>query len=413
MGRWRTLAIVVGVLLGSVALLNVWTLSTPSSSTRDVMLTMMFSGAVASVLSYALYKSHLFSRLGSLQWALAVFVLVTTGFIVVSLWALTQRLFFSPVYLVSLSGLLLFATLTALALGYFLARAMTERLSHLQQATDDVANGRLNVTLPVIGNDEIAHLTHNFNVMARELTTVEARKRELEATRRDLIAWVSHDLRTPLASMRVLIEALADDIVTDDATRTRYLQTSLAEIAHLSNMLDDLFELAQLDAKGITLDVMPTSLNDLMSDAVGAFVAKAQQKGQHLHLSLLQGDDTLMIAPDKIQRVFANLLSNAVKYAPNGAKIALEASFCADGVQVSVSNDGVSLSESQLEKIFERFYRVERSRHDSDGERGTGLGLAITRGFVEAHGGRIWAVSQENKLTFHLTLPNKINQKRC
>jgi signal transduction histidine kinase len=411
MGRWRTLVIVLGVLLGSVALLNVWTLATPNSSTRDVMLTMMLSGAVATLLTYALYKSNLLSRLGSLQWALAVFVLVTTGFIVVSLWALTQRLFFSPVYLISLFGLLLFATLTALAFGYFLARAMTERLRQLQQATDDVARGRLNVVLPVLGNDEIAHLTSNFNAMARELATVDARKRELEATRRDLIAWVSHDLRTPLTSMRVLIEALADGIVTDDATRNRYLQTSLAEIAHLSSMLDDLFELAQLDAKGISLDLMPTSLNDLMSDAVSAFVAKAEQKSQQLRLSLLEGDDTLMIAPDKIQRVLANLLSNAVKYAPREAQIHLQASSCADGVQISVSNDGVSLSETELEKIFESFYRVERSRHDGDGERGTGLGLAIARGFVEAHGGKIWAVSQPNNVTFYLTLQRGKNLK--
>ncbi|MEO8395744.1 MAG: HAMP domain-containing sensor histidine kinase, partial [Chloroflexota bacterium] len=151
------------------------------------------------------------------------------------------------------------------------------------------------------------------------------------------------------------------------------------------------------------------SLRDLISDTLGSMSVRAQQQGIELTGVVDPGVDMLYIAPDKVQRVLSNLLDNALRYTPQGGKVSLKASLEPKDVKVVVRNSGTGMANLDLSQVFTRFYREEKSRAQSkDGHRGAGLGLAITRGFVEAHGGKIWAASDPvNGVTFTFTLPRR------
>ena len=236
-----------------------------------------------------------------------------------------------------------------------------------------------------------------------------SRNGSLKKTRRDLVAWVSHDLRTPLTSMRVMLEALADGVITDEATQTRYIQTTLSEIEHLSRLIQDLFEMARLDVGHLELDYTETPIVDLLSDTLGGLMPKAKHKQIELTGEVEDGIDLVQVAPDKIQRVLKNLIDNAIKFTPPGERVSvLVCRKATNAIQIDVHNTGVYIADDVLPNLFESFYRGEHSRANTDNERGTGLGLAIARGFVQAHGGHIWAESAPGQgTTFSFTLPER------
>ncbi len=157
-----------------------------------------------------------------------------------------------------------------------------------------MAEGDLTVRVPVSGNDEIADLARAFNEMADRLQEADHKQRELEQLRRDLVAWAGHDLRTPLASTRVMIDALADGLVDDPATAKRYLQTSQRDIKTLSLLIDDLFNLAQMDAGGLKLERRPTAISDLISDTLESFAALAVQREVSLSGQVEAGVDPVL-----------------------------------------------------------------------------------------------------------------------
>jgi len=209
----------------------------------------------------------------------------------------------------------------------------------------------------------------------------------LDRLRRDLVAWIGHDLRTPLASMRVIIEALADGMVEDPETVQHYLQTAQGQIGSLSLLLDDLFDMAQIDAGGLQLDRQPNSIGDLISDTIEAFSALARQRSVRLEGSASPDADPVVMDGQKVGRVLNNLLDNALRHTPAGGTVRVKASLMQEQVQVEVADSGEGISGEDLPHVFERFYRGEKSRSRATG--GAGLGLAISAGIVEAHGGTI------------------------
>jgi signal transduction histidine kinase len=216
-----------------------------------------------------------------------------------------------------------------------------------------------------------------------------AKQKELETLRRDLIAWVGHDLQTPLASVRAIVEALADDIVDDPATRTRYLNSAKHDIQALSHLIDDLFELAQLDAGGLQLELQPNSLSDLISDTLESFSARADELRISLTGEIEENIDPVQMDANRIGRVLNNLISNSLRHTPSEGTIHLLAKTTEGAVEVEVRDTGEGFSQEDLPHLFERFYRGEKSRSKATG--GVGLGLAIAKGLVEAHGGTIQA----------------------
>lgn len=391
--------------LGGTIALSFMVFQLNISAIQRLVLMMAGSGILTTLTGLGLYRLGVFGWLPSIFWTMGIIVLTTTGIVMLNIWMLTQVMFISSAYLSITSSVLIFAGLAALGVGYFITRSMTDRLGTLSEGAERIARGDLTTRVEVRGRDEISRLTQSFNAMAQDLQAVDEEKAKLEQTRRNLVAWVSHDLRTPLASMRLMLEALVDNIVKDPETQKRYLDNTLNEIHNLDQLIDSLFELAQLDIKDIPLDYMTFSLSELLSDIVSSFSAKLERKQIKLTCTIHPQADIITAAPDKIQRVLVNLLDNAIKYTPAGHNIRVTTSPAPPHIHVTVANTGVTIPEEQLPKLFDSFYRGEKSRRQTDGERGAGLGLAIARGFVEAHGGRIWAASENNETSITFTLP--------
>jgi signal transduction histidine kinase len=300
--------------------------------------------------------------------------------------------------------LLLFAAGIAMSVGYFLSAALTDRIVTLNQAAQEIATGELGVRVPVTGNDEMASLARTFNDMARQLQAADQKQREVEELRRNLIAWAGHDLRTPLASIQAIVEALADGVVEEAETVDRYLHTAQREIRSLSHLIDDLFELAQLEAGGLPLEESENSLSDLISDTIESFSELAARQEITLEGRVDPGVDPVVMDAQQIGRVLSNLVGNALRHTPPRGTVRVQALAHLGGVQVEIQDTGEGIPAQDLPHVFERFYRGEKSRSRATG--GAGLGLAIAKGIVEAHGGAIDVESQPGQGTrFTFTLP--------
>ena len=244
--------------------------------------------------------------------------------------------------------------------------------------------------------------------MVQQLEHSQVQRERLEASRRELIAAVSHDLRTPLASIRTMIEALNDGVVSDPETISRYLHTVQNETHHLTTLIDDLFELSQIDAGALKLHLEPTSLADLVSDALEAMAAQAHKKNVHLQGQVEGTPHRLPLDAARMQRVLDNLIQNAIRHTPSDGTVTLTVRGEPNSVQLTVSDTGEGIRESDLPHVFDRFYRGEpaRTRDSQSVASGVGLGLAIARGIVEAHGGTISAMSAPGEgATFRVVLP--------
>ena len=268
------------------------------------------------------------------------------------------------------------AALSAVVAALLLARWILAPLDRLRAASTDLAAGRLSTRAPEQGPAELAEMGGAFNSMAGSI------ERLFEA-RRELVAWASHDLRTPLASMRAMLEAVEDGL----AEPQEYLPQLNDQVQTLSSLVDDLFELARIDAGVLTVHVHEADLAPVVGSCVRSFEAEARAKGISLDTRLDAAVPPVLCAPDKVERVLHNLLTNALRHTPSDGAIAVVVSPDGAEVTVAVEDSGEGVSGEAGERMFERFWRGESSRTSS----GSGLGLAIARGLVEAQGGRIWA----------------------
>src|SRR6185503_1986217 len=225
----------------------------------------------------------------------------------------------------------------------------------LKGAAERLAQGDLQTRVPVHGRDEVAALSITFNQMAEQLQAADKKQHELESLRRDLIAWVSHDLQTPLTSMRAILEALSDGVVEDPETVKRYLNTAQRDVRSLSALIDDLFQMAQLDAGGFPLHLAKASLSDLVSDTLESFSQLAKQQEITLEGQVDSDVDPVMIDTQAIGRVFNNLIGNALRHTANGGRVSVWARRTARGVEVTVSDTGEGIRADVLPHIFELF----------------------------------------------------------
>jgi signal transduction histidine kinase len=280
-------------------------------------------------------------------------------------------------------------------------------LQDLVQGAEKISQGDFATRVVISGEDEVSQLALAFNKMASQLEEAAQAERALDEARRNLVAWASHDLRTPLTSLRVMLDALTDGVVDDPETVTRYLQQSQNEVNRMSVLIDDLFELAQLDAGYQNLDFEWIALSDLISDTLESFAAQANSQNVNLEGSITPDVDPIWAAPDKLSRILDNLVGNALHYTIKGGSISLEAQLNGDQVQIEVRDTGTGIAAKDLPYIFDRFYRGEKSRvRNAEKSGGVGLGLAIVKGLVKAHGGEIWVESEPNHGTrFWFTLP--------
>lgn len=286
------------------------------------------------------------------------------------------------------------ATGIALFLGVFLARTLTRPLRELTTATKAVAKGELEQQVPVRSQDELGQLAASFNQMSADL--VHARD-----LRRQMTADIAHDLRTPLSIILGHAEALHDGILPPTA-ETFYIIHD--EALRLQRLVEDLRTLSLAEAGELPLHPELISPKTLLKKASAAHTPRAQEKQIDLQVQTEPNLPHIHVDPDRMRQVLGNLLSNALRYTPNGGTVTLSAKSMLDTIQISVQDTGPGIPPQELSRIFERFYRANKSRQRHDG--GSGLGLAIARSIVQGHKGQIWAESQLGEgVKFVIALP--------
>ncbi len=363
----------------------------------DVMAVASLLGGVGGVVGVAallLLHPGVLGRVGGVRGYLTGAGLIASLLLLGMLLGGARAMFISGHDLSLLLTMLLFASLLAVGFSLYGAGPLARRIEELRRGTARLAAGDLDTEVPVDGHDELAMLAEDFNKMARELREAAAREREMDEARRNLVAAVSHDLRTPLASARALIEAVADGLTDDPKVEARYLASARGEIEKLGRLVDDLFELSRIDAGLLRLDLEEASLRDLVSDTLSSFGPRAESKGVSLVGEVADGVDPVFASPPRLQRVLYNLLGNALRHTPSGGEIHLRVESVGDIARVEVSDTGEGIAHADLPRVFDRSFRGERSRSSSGEDSGAGLGLAIARGLVEAHGGEIGAESE-------------------
>lgn len=379
----------LGLLL--VLALSLWVfyaLMHPPMSDLGLMVVLLTATTILSGLaSYFAYRLGWLYRSPTLRWTLLGVCGLSTLLTFLNVWLTAWRMFANQHDLALATVLLLYAGGISIALGYFLMSAISDRIGLLKQAAESITRGELHTRLAVAGRDEVAELAQTFNLMSAQLQAAAEKQRQVEQMRRDLIAWVSHDLQTPLASIRAVIEALADGVIDDPDTVQRYLRIAQKDTAALSTLIDDLFQMAQLDAGGIKLDMGWNSISDLCSDTLESFSQIAASQEIDLRGEVAAGIDPIWMDAQRIGRVLNNLVNNALRHTPAGGHVSIAASRLEGGLLIQVCDSGEGIPAQDIEHIFERFYRGEKSRNRMLG--GAGLGLAISKAIVEAHAGKI------------------------
>ena len=283
------------------------------------------------------------------------------------------------------------ATLAALLLTILLSRRITRPIERLTAAVETMARGGRPAHVDVAGRDEIAQLARSFNAMADALAGQE----EL---RRRMVGDVAHELRTPVTNLRCELESIQDGLAAADGPRIASLHE---EVLHLGRLVDDLQELALADAGGLQLKRARIDLPATVGHVVERVRAEGERKG--VELGMTGAAVEVDADPTRIAQVVRNLLSNALRHTPAGGRIDVYVrSEGAEGL-VSVRDSGPGVPEEELERIFERFYRVDQARGREHG--GAGLGLAIVRRLVELHGGRVWAENARPGARFTFAIP--------
>jgi histidine kinase len=287
------------------------------------------------------------------------------------------------------------ASLVAAALSWYMSQRIVRPIRRVVKASHYIAEGHYDERLPAAQRDEIGELTRSFNALAAALA-------QTETMRQQLIGDVSHELKTPLASIKGYMEGLQDGVIP--ATPETF-QLVHREADRLQRLVSDLQELSKAEAAQLVMNIQPCNAADLVNGAVDALRPQYDDKGTTLETDL--PDDPLLVRadPDRIRQVLVNLLGNALQYTPSGGRVRLQLRHEGSTAHFSVKDTGIGLDKGDLERVFLRFYRVDKSRSRASG--GSGIGLTIARHIVEAHHGRSWAESAGpgQGSAFHFILP--------
>jgi signal transduction histidine kinase len=318
-----------------------------------------------------------------------------------NLWVLSRQMFVSEHDATLLGVLLLYSVGAGVGAAVVTARSSARAVRMLTATASALGEGDLDARAGQIeGGPELDVLAATLDDMAARLQGAQERERQIEATRRDLVTAVSHDLRTPLASLRAMVEAIDERVVDDPESMRRYAQQMRRSVRQLGAMIDDLFELAQLDAGAIETETRRARLGEVVSSAVATVGLQAEEKGLSL-VAELNGADDALCSP-RLARVIQNLLVNAVRYTPADGSVRIEARLAADALEVAVVDTGEGIAPQDLARIFDPFFRADPARQGA----GAGLGLALAKRIVEALGGEISAESEPSHgARFAVTLP--------
>ena len=273
-------------------------------------------------------------------------------------------------------------------------RSAMDDLDRVRGTLTAVAEGRRDVRTGVEGDDEIARLAADVDAMV-------ARLDHEERMRRTLFAAVSHDLRTPVTALRLLANALDDDVVVDGEQRREYVTRMGTHVRALGTLIDDLFELTRLQSGELEWTMEQVSVALLLEEAVDAMRPAAEAGSVSVRAQLGSAVGAAQANPEQLQRVLFNLIQNAIRHTPADGSVTVSAEAVNGAIEVEVADTGNGVPADQRDRVFDPFYRGDAARH----EPGAGLGLAISRAIVEAHGGRIWLEDAAVGTRVRFTIP--------
>jgi signal transduction histidine kinase len=338
-------------------------------------------------------------RRAPIRWSAGLIAVVALGGVVAGVVGTARAMFLSShdlgvvVLVCGVSGVV------SAAFALFLARTLTLSARRLQDMAAAVGAGE-DLGAATADPAEMRAVAEELARSSERLRRAQDRERRLEQSRRELVAWVSHDLRTPLAGMRAMAEALDDGIATDPE---RYHRQMLKEADRMASMVDDLFELARIHAGALNLSLEPTVLRDVVSETIAGATPVATSQGVTLGGHVLP-DIEVRADATALSRVVGNLIMNAIRHTPADGVVLVEGRTTSDAVELTVTDGCGGIDPDDLASVFEVGWRGSRARTPNPGT-GAGLGLAIVRGLVEAHRGTVTVGNHGNGCRFVVRLP--------
>ncbi|MFI8190050.1 sensor histidine kinase [Streptomyces sp. NPDC085946] len=365
---------------------------------RDILLIALFAflGAAAAGLLGALVL--LLIRRRSVVASLTVVAAVAVTAMLAGTLAVARAMFLSAHDLTVVTTVVAMAAVVSLATALLLGRWVVAGSRALARAARSFGDGGDFAAPAGPATAELAALSRELEATSAKLARSRDRERALESSRRELVAWISHDLRTPLAGLRAMAEALEDGIAADP---DRYLRQIRTEVERLNDMVGDLFELSRIHAGALTLSPSRMSLYDLVGDALSGADPLAREHGVRLAAERVE-PVPVEVDGREMSRVLGNLLVNAIRRTPADGTVAVAAERSADGVVLSVTDGCGGIPDEDLPRVFDTGWRGTHARTPPAG---AGLGLAIVRGIVEAHRGRATVRNIPGGCRFEVTLP--------
>jgi signal transduction histidine kinase len=400
MSRFRPLVLVLAVsLVGAVGTLVVGSFMGMGGGELRHLGFLLIPGIIATIVATAA-AGPMLSR-SSVRVRLSVIAIVSAVIALANLVVLTRLMFLSDHDAGLLRILLLYSAGAGIGAALALARSSEAAVGRLVDAAEQIAAGDLEVRVGDVGGGrELNQLAHALDDMIVRLRNSIERERGVERMRRDLFGAVSHDLRTPLAGLRAMIEAIDDGVVDQPEDLRRYATRMRTTVQALGCLVDDLFELVELDEGAIEADPERVRLHDVITSAVAACEGQALEKGLSVRTDE-DGAGTILCSPRMI-RVLQNLLQNAIRHTPAHGEIFISARREDSGTEIVVADTGIGIDPESIDRIFEPFWRADPARTGG----GSGLGLALAKRVVESLGGRIRVESIVGEgAVFKISLP--------
>ncbi len=304
-----------------------------------------------------------------------------------------------------LVAMILVLVVTGILLILWLRRSMFRPMNQLKDAMKKIAEGDLDTELVTKEKGEIKDLFDNFEIMRKQLKSTAEEKALVEKTNRELISNISHDLKTPITSIKGYVEGIMDGVADTPEKMNKYIRTIYNKANDMDLLINELTVYSQLDAKSIPYRFHQISVTDYFGDCIEEVGLDLEQKGIHFeYTNEVENGVQIWADPEQLKRVINNIINNSVKYRrKENASITIHVADLKNLVRVDMEDNGKGIPKEDLEKIFERFYRTDASRNSAQG--GSGIGLSISKKIVEEHGGEIWATGEEGKgLAIHFTL---------
>ena len=358
-------------------------------------------GATALLIAHAVDAGRL--RMSALRHRFQLSVGLALGQLLAAMLVGAIVMFVSPEDAKTTIGILVFAGLIAARAAQILLHDVLTDVAAVSRGLHDVGNGERESRIDARSSREFLELAESANLMTTTLAREERARDSADAARRQVVAAVSHDLRTPLASLRLLAQALEDELV-DPETARRYVKTIGVNVRALGTLVDDLFEFSRLNAGDFTWSTEAVPLGSLVGEALDAIRPAADAGGVAVRAEVSSDLAPARANPEKLGRVLANLLTNAIHHTPPDGSVVVRAHEANGSAEIEVLDTGAGIPPTDRAKVFEPFYRGGEGSARGHGG-GSGLGLAIAQSIVEAHGGRIWLSDSARGTAVRFTLP--------